>query len=141
VGILKDGVDHKKYAHPLKEHGKKPIQMKKQLYDKGTFNYCVKPTDWNDGKCVVWSNISRDKLAEMAEESKDYFSNKKRKIEEILAEDKEQGSSKEVYSKLCVKVMDHCVTNEVTWNPTYKMKILMTMWKKGHRDFVSDKLF
>lgn len=122
--------------HPLYEYGKKPIQCKKQLYDEGCFNYCIKPKEWATGNCVIDSSFSEERLQELAEESRLYFEGKKSTVPELLASitphDWEQ--AEDYHNRLKDAVLEHMIKQDITMSPVFKQCTItrVTRHKRFH---------
>jgi len=99
VGLMKEGNGvHLKAAakHPLKDKthpdftggkGSKPVQKKDQVYDKGAFNYVLKPKEYDQHPdMVVDTNLTMEEIVECAAASKAYHNAKKSAITDLLGD-------------------------------------------------------
>jgi hypothetical protein len=99
VGKMLPGTDiHLKMAtkHPSRDKshpdftggkGSKAVQKKAQLYDKGAFNYVLKPKEYEShSDMVIATNLKNDEIIECAAESKKYHDASKNAITDILCD-------------------------------------------------------
>ena len=138
AGVKRAGADHQKLAadHPLKQLGKKPVQCKKQLYDRGVFDYLVKPKEYADPQaCVVYTNLSAEEIEAAAERSKKYWESKKQDLPKLLEALKpgEREEPAAFHQRAVIKSLEHLEADQKDPGPWLTHKVRMAVFRKGSR--------
>lgn len=138
-GVMKPGVTHLQ-EHPLRQgagKGGKPIQKKNQVYDEGTFNYCLKPAEWAEDGCVVGTNMTDDEIEQRAIDSAAYHEASKDVVTEICKNTKSNLTEepKEFHHRVMVLCAKELRKNKVQLGPwlTHKVRSLLF-----DREFMQD---
>ena len=137
VGVMRAGADHQAAAkdHPGKVGGKKPVQKKSQLYDKGAFDYVLKPKEYAHPDCVVYTNLSAEEIDAAAARSKEYHEKLKVDLPTLLEGIDPMEGEEPVgfHRRVLGKAFDHLMAEEKTPGPWLTHQVRAAVYKKGKR--------
>lgn len=113
-----------------------PIQCKPKLYDIMHFQYLIKPKEYVHDDCIVATNISDDDICDLSIRSQAYLDDKKNEIPDLVKGVQRERATpfKDFYLKSLIAVCDHLNATNGVWQPQYKYRILMCIYRE-HEDY------